>query len=374
MKVALVHDDLIQFGGAEKVLLALHELFPEAPIFTSVVSPEWKKVLEKQNISYQTSFVQNLPKVFQWYRQYALTLSYCLAFEGFNFNAFDVVISSSSRFSHGIVTRPETLHICYMHSPGRMLWEPTGYFESELVRKGAIRRFAFLLSQFPLSYMRLWNRTAAQRVDNFVANSEVVKGKIKRFYNRDSVVIHPFCDVRYFSEGNTEEAKEPYFLILSRLSAWKKIDIAIQACNELNVRLLIAGEGPDKKRLEKMAGGNVRFLGYVTEEEKKKLLKNCLALIFPQSEDFGITPLEAMASGRPVIAYKDGGALETLTEGKTGEFFYPQTKEALSVVISKFDPRKYLKDDCISRALQFDKSVFLSSLKAIVESTYVPKS
>lgn len=374
MRVALVHDDLIQFGGAEKVLLALHELFPDAPIYTSIVSSEWKKVLEKQNISYQTSFMQKLPKIFQWYRQYALTLSYCLAFEGLNFNAFDVVISSSSRFAHGIITRPETLHICYMHSPGRMLWEPSSYFEGEPIRKGAIKRFAFLLSQFPLSYLRLWNRTAAQRVDKFIANSDVVKAKIRRFYNRDSFVIHPFCDVGYFSQGSTEEAKEPYFLILSRLSAWKRIDIAIQACNELNVRLLIAGEGPAKKRLEKMAGGKVRFLGYVTEDEKKKLLKNCIALIFPQNEDFGITPLEAMASGRPVIAYKDGGALETLVEGKTGEFFYPQTKEGLSTVLSKFDPKRYLKSDCVDRALQFDKSVFLSSLKNLVEGAYVPKS
>ncbi len=374
MKVAIVHDDLIQFGGAEKVLVALHEIWPDAKVFTSVISPAWKKVCEDSKIDVETSFMQKLPKVLDWYRFYGLTLSYPIAFERFNFNDYDLVISSSSRFAHGIITKPSTVHICYMHSPGRMLWEGGSYFNEEKKLKGLFKGFFYSLSQFPLSYMRLWDHTSAQRVDNFIANSQVVKRKIQRYYNRESTVIYPFCDVKYFTEYQGENREsEPYFLILSRLSAWKKIDLAIEACNKLQVKLLIAGEGPDKKRLSSIAGGNVRFLGFVSENEKRELLKNCSALIFPQSEDFGITPLEALSSGRPVIAYKDGGVLETIIEGKTGEFFYPQNSEALSSVLAKFNPSGYNSADCVAQALKFDKTVFLQAIKSFVES-YVPKN
>lgn len=375
MKLAIIHDDLVQFGGAEKVLLALHEIWPDAPVFTSVASGEWRKICEKQKIPLYESFMRSLPNVIGWNREYAVTLAYCVAFERFNLNEYDVVLSASSRFAHGVVTRPETLHICLMHSPGRMFWEAPAYFENEKIGPKFLNKILTSLISFPLSYMRLWDYASAQRVDSFVAISEGVRKKIKRSYNRDAQgVIYPFCDLKDFAAEVQPYSTDPYFLVLSRLEHWKKIDLAVKASNKLGFKLLIAGEGAAKKHLQKIAGPNVKFLGYVSEEDKVRLYKGCQALIFPQREDFGITPLEAMASGKPVIAFGDGGALESVVPGVTGEFFAQQTVDSLCEVITKFNPGSYSSASCMSQAAKFDRELFKSTLKNFVEQAYVSKN
>lgn len=365
MKIALVHDDLIQHGGAERLFEAMMETFPQADVFASMISDHWK--FEIRNSKFETSFMQKLPFKEKLYRHYFPL--YPLAFESFDFSEYEVVLSSSSRFSHGAVTRPETLHICYMNSPGHMLWEPHGYFDSSPLH--------LLTSPF-LSYLRLWDYTAAQRVDHFVANAKTPQARIKKYYGRDSEIIYPFVDLERFADSSTLRVNEKtlrvslgdYFLIVSRLTAWKRIDIAIEACNKLKLPLKIIGEGPDFQRLKKLAGPTVELLGRLTDEEVVGYYQNCRAFLFPQKEDFGITPLEAQAAGKPAIAFKAGGALETVIGGKTGEFFYPQTADALAGVLKSFGPEKYQSEDCRQQAEKFSKKRFQQELKAFVEKAY----
>ncbi|MEK7595155.1 MAG: glycosyltransferase [Patescibacteria group bacterium] len=379
IRVAIVHDDLIQFGGAEKVFMALLDLYPSASVYTSVISTEWKDILQKKKINVSTSFMQSLINAVSWNRFYSTFLFHLIAFERFDLSSFDLVISSSSRFAHGVITKPDTKHICYMHSPGRMFWEQSKYFENEKLSKNIFGRIVYTLGSFPLSFMRLWDYAASQRVDMFVSNSIGVHNKITRFYQRDSSVIYPFCDVSYFTEQASEETGSKgeygeFYLVLSRLISWKKIEIAIEACKKTNNKLIIAGDGPDRKRLEKLAGSNCTFLGFVDEPQKKKLLRDAKALILTQEEDFGLTSLEAMASGTPVIAYGLGGALETVVPGNTGEFFSPQTSAALALILEKFSRDTYKSEVSLARAKEFDKTVFLGKMKALIESFYVPKN
>ena len=379
MKIALVHDDLIQHGGAERLFLAMVETFPRADVYTSMTT--WDRNPSGLGDDGSTrrvrkSFMQKLPLKEKLYRHYFLL--YPLAFESFNLSKYDFVISSSSRFAHGVVTRPETLHICYMNSPGRMLWEPHNYFENFPYS------FKSLLNPF-LSYLRLWDYAAAQRVDYFIANAKTPQARIKKYYGRDSEIIYPFVDLERFNpsgSGPSTRRVSPaaaslggsgfsdYFLIVSRLTAWKKIDIAIEACNQLKLPLKIIGGGPDFGRLKKLAGPTVELLGRLTDEEVVGYYKGCRAFLFPQKEDFGITPLEAMAAGKPVIAFKAGGALETVIGGKTGEFFYPQTVGALTEVLKNFDPEKYRSEDCRQQAERFGKERFQTELKDFVEGAY----
>jgi glycosyltransferase involved in cell wall biosynthesis len=364
MKIALVHDDLIQRGGAERLFLAMIEVFPGADVFVSMVSDHW----ETQNSKLKTSFMQRLPFKEKLYRHYFMF--YPLAFESFDFAGYDVVLSSSTRFAHGVITRPETLHICYMNTPPRMFWEPFEYFEES----PALRLF---ISPF-LSWLRVWDRTAAQRPDVLIANSKTPQARIKKYYGRDSNIIYPFVDLERFRIHPNENSPLDYsnlntfgyFLVVSRLTSWKKIDIAIEACNQLKLPLKIIGEGHDLPRLKKLAGPNIEFLGRLTDKEVVRYYKNCRALIFPQKEDFGITPLEAMAAGKSVIAFKAGGALETVIEGKTGEFFYPQTTSALVEVLKHYDTVQYHSENCRAQAERFGKERFQRELKSFVEESY----
>jgi len=317
-------------------------------------------------------------------------------------------------FAHGVITRPETLHICYMNSPGRMFWEPQTYFSSPL---------HLLISPF-LFYLRLWDYAAAQRVDHFIANSKTPRARIKKYYGRDAEIIYPFVDLERFrnmpfgqrsprdaatsggvSEGDspsplsapanaipsgpeklskfasaipsepaTLQGSSSFFLVVSRLTSWKRIDIVIKACNRLNLPLKIIGEGPDQHRLEKLAGPTVELLGRLTDKEVVGYYQNCRAFLFPQKEDFGITPLEAMAAGKPVIAYKDGGALETVVEGKTGAFFYPQTAKALIKVLKNFNTAQYQSGDCHAQAAKFGKERFKNELKSFVKKAYAKRN
>ena len=365
MKVALVHDDLIQFGGAERVLMAMHELWPDAPIYTTSASKKWKQKCKKEGIGLKTSFMQRLPFVEKLNRYYSPFLLHILAFESFDFSEYDLVISSSTRFAHGITTKPGTKHICYMNSPGRMFWEPNNYFEKESY--GFLKPIKALAKPFlslPLSHIRQWDFIAAQRVDHFIANSKLPKERIKKYYGRDSKIIYPFVDYERFVSLKSKD--ENYFVVLTRLASWKKVEIAIEVCNNLGKQLYVLGGGPDLGRLKKLAAPTVKVLGHVSDKSREKILAGCTAVIVTQKEDFGIVPLEAMATGKPVIAYGAGGVLETVIEGETGLFFKEQTAEALEVVMKGFKTSAFNSEKCKKQAKLFEKSVFLNELKAFV--------
>ncbi len=366
LKIALVCDDLVQFGGAERLLMAIHEIWPEAPVYTSVVSDKWRERLIREKVDLRTSFMQKLPFKESFNRFYSVFGLHILAFESFDFSAYDLVISASSRYAHGVVTSSGTKHICYMNSPSRQIWETSDYFSQE---KFLIRVFSFLLMPF-LTHARKWDYTAAQRVDHFIANSELPQRRIKKYYGRDSEIVYPFVEI---PEELPSSENSDYFLVLSRLLPWKRIDLAVEACGELNLKLKVVGEGPAKSRLEKAAGRdeNIEFLGYVSEEEKWKLLASCKALIMTQREDFGITALEAMAAGKPVIAYGRGGAKITVIPAETGEFFMEQTVASLKKVIKDFDPGSYSPDFCKEHAASFRKSKFKDKLERVVNNVYL---
>jgi glycosyltransferase involved in cell wall biosynthesis len=360
LKIAVGHDDLtVPYAGGEKVFAAIAETFPQADIFTSMITSSWRERLPGRKIA--TSFMQTIP--LKRALQKALFMLYPLAFESFDLSDYDLVISSSSRFAHGVITRPETKHICYMHSPGRMFWEPDHYF-------GSNSRLKTLLTP-ALSYLRLWDHAAAQRVNQFIANSKNIAGKIKRYYGRDAEVVYPFVDLDRFKLGNAKYGD--YFLVVTRLAPWKKVDIAVAAANAVGAKLKVVGIGPDEKRLKKMAGPGVEILGGVPDGQATELFQNCSALIMTQEEDFGITSLEAQACGKPVIAYGAGGALETVVAGKTGEFFASQDAEALAKVLKKFDPKRYRPEDCRANAENFSKGRFQKELTRVVSQVIEDK-
>lgn len=355
MRVALVHDYLNQMGGGEKVLLALAQMFPNAPIYTSIYEPTQVDPAF-QSLDIRTSFMQRLPLV-KRYHQPFLPL-YPFAMESFDLRDYDLVVSDSSAFAKGIVTRPETLHICYCHTPMRWAWNFEDYIDRE--RIGRLGRIA--LAPF-IHWLRLWDYTSAARVDAFIANSPVVAARIAKYYRRDSVFIPPPVEVTRF---NVSRRRENYFLIISRLVPYKRIDLAIRACVKLGLPLRIVGVGRDERSLRALAGPTVQFLGRLTEEQKQEQLAGCRAFIFPGEEDFGIAPVEAQACGKPVIAYAAGGALSTIIEGKTGMFFREQTVEALASVLSNFHDEWF--DPLIIRrhAEQFDTARFTERMTSLI--------
>ncbi|MFQ6057656.1 MAG: glycosyltransferase [Anaerolineae bacterium] len=351
MKVAIVHDWLNQAGGAEAVLSVLKEMYPQAPIYTSIYWPA-AMPLEYRAWDIRTSFMDKLPFV-KRHHQAFLPL-YPLAFEQFDLSEYDLVISNKSGFCHGVITPPETTHICYCLTPTRFLWNTLEYVEQE--RVGRLARAVLPLF---LNYLRLWDRLAADRVDHFVAISRTVQARIRKIYRRESTIIHPPVDVRQFAPSDTHD---DYFLIVSRLIPYKRLDIAVRAFNQLGLPLVVVGDGRDRARLEAMAGPNVRFLGRLPDGEVRERLARCRALIFPGLEDFGLTPIEAQAAGRPVIAYAGGGALETVVEGVTGTFFHEQSPEALAKAVARFDDCRYDPQAIRQHAAQFDVAVFKERL------------
>jgi glycosyltransferase involved in cell wall biosynthesis len=366
MKIAIVCDDLIQFGGAEKIVEALSDLYPNAPIYTSIASNQWKKKFEDKGREVITSFLQKFPFSVKLNRYYSPFLLHALAFESFDFSEFDLVISSSSRFAHFIITKPTTKHICYMHCPGRMFWESSDYFENEnygILKP--LKKLAIPFLSLPLTYLRIADFNASKKVDKFIANSKVTQERIKKYYGRESDIINPFVDLDNFKDAVSEEGD--YFLILTRLASWKKIEIAIEVCEKLNLKLKILGAGPDMERLKSLStSSNIEFLGYINDKDKVGVIGKCKAVIITQKEDFGIVPLEAMACGKPVIAFKSGGVLETIVDGVTGCFFEEQTSDSLSKVLREFDPKNYKSQDCVKRAMDFRKEAFFDRIRNTV--------
>ena len=295
MKIALVHDYLNQYGGAERVLEAIAEIFPSAPIFTLIYSPKHiRGAFSDKEI--HTSFLQKFPLVKSHHRVFPLLMP--VAVEKFNLSKYDIVFSDSTSFAKGVITKPETLHICYCHTPPRYAWDDSHKY----IREFTMFPLAKIFVPFFMNYIRLWDREAAMRVDEFICNSKFVAKRIQKYYKKKAKVIYPPVDTKKFSPSN--KPPEDYFLMVGRLLAYKKFDIAIEAFNKLKLPLKIVGEGPERKKLEAIANKNIEFLGERHNRELEKYYQNCKALIFPQEEDFGLVAIEAMACGRPVIAYR----------------------------------------------------------------------
>ncbi len=359
MKVALVHDYLNQMGGAERVLMALHEIFPDAPIYTSIYDP---KLVDPafQKMDIRTSFMQKFPLVTTHHQPYLPF--YPFAMEKLDLRGYDLVVSSSSAFAKGVIVRPETMHICYCHTPMRWCWNYDEYVEREQLGKAARSVLPFLITA-----LRLWDQITAARVDHFIANSPVVADRIQKYYRRESVVIPPPVEAdRFPFDASTTPAE--YFLIVSRLIPYKRLDLAIEACNQLQLPLVIIGGGRDEERLKQMAGPTIRFMGRLSDQDVLHYYAHCRALLFPGEEDFGITPLEAQAAGRPVIAYGAGGALASVVEGVTGEFFREQTVESLATVLAAFNERMYNAHVIRNHALEFDKPRFRRRILQFIEA------
>jgi glycosyltransferase involved in cell wall biosynthesis len=290
-----------------------------------------------------------------------------LGVEKFDLSKYDLVVSDSASFAKGVIVRPKTRHICYCHTPTRYVWDDSHKYVREFSYPGFIKNLAPPL----LSYLRLWDEAASARPDFYIANSFFVAQRIKKYYNRPAEVIYPPVKTNYFF---ISKKIDDYFLLVSRFLPYKKIDLAIEAFNRLGWPLKIIGDGPEGKQLKKIAKANIEFVGQVPEKKLKDYYVRCQALIFPQEEDFGIVAVEAMAAGRPVIAYEAGGALEIIKDGETGMFFKEQTADCLIAILKKFRTENFSPETIREEALRFDKEVFKSKIKAFVgqalESSY----
>lgn len=368
MKVALIHDHLAQDGGAEKVLKILADMFPEAPIYTLLYE---KKNADKyfKNRHIETSVIQKLPggiRHYQWYMPFMP-----MAVEFFDLREYDLVISDTSSFAKGVITSTDTLHICYCHTPTRYLWDYTHQYINELKYNKFFKKIISLV----LNYIRIWDKQAADRVDVYIANSMTIRERIKKYYRRDSVVIYPPVEIDKFhiavgGENNSES--DGYFLIGGRLAPYKRMDIVIEAFKKNGKKLKIFGDGVDRARLEEIASGskNIEFLGRVDDEKRAELYRYCLAFLNPQEEDFGITVVESMASGRPVIAFGRGGAKETVLEGKTGLFFHKQTSEAIVKVVDNFYNFSWQPEEIRKQAEKFSVEKFKKEMGDFIGVEY----
>jgi len=356
MRTALVHDWLNQIGGAEDVLQTFVDLYPGVPVYTSLY---WHNKMPEQwqQWDIRTSFVDHLP--FAHKNQQLYFPLYPFAFEQFDFSEYDLVISNKSGFCHGIVTGPETLHICYCLTPTRYVWRYHQYAQQE-----DLNRLVRVIMPPFLKSLRQWDRLAADRVDHFIAISQNVRQRIAKVYRRDSTIIYPPVNTTRFAPCNRVD---DYYLIVGRLVPYRRIDVLIEAFNKLQRPLVIAGDGRDRTRLESIAESNIQFLGYVPDEDLPDLMARCQAFMWPGEEDFGISPIQAMASGRPVIAYAAGGALETVVAGRTGIFFTDQSAEAIVEAVESFDATAVDVREICTYAKKFDTTLFKRKIQRFVE-------
>ncbi|MDP3963693.1 MAG: glycosyltransferase [bacterium] len=360
--VAFVHDYLLHHGGAERVLGHMQTMFPEAPIHALLYDEKaMGGVFNKEHVV--PSFLQSLPRMLQRRPKYLAPLL-PLAAESFDLRDFSVVISSSSAFAKGVITRAHATHICYCHTPMRYAWDFTHEYRGDTREK----RILSLPVRMLQHYLRVWDRAAADRVHYFIANSQTVAERIKKYYRRDAAVIYPPVDVEVFRPGQPDDG---YFLIVSRLAPYKRVDLAVRAFNKLQLPLVVAGDGPEKNNLERMnESAKTVFLGAVSEERKKELMERSTAFIFPGEDDFGITAVEAMAAGKPVLALRKGGVAESVVEGVCGEFFDDSVPEALADGMRRLRERLGDYDGKVirRRAEEFGGDVFKKKFSDFVAS------
>lgn len=357
MKVAIVHEWLSVYGGSERVVEEIHELFPEAPIYT-LVYDEGNMPERFKKYDIRTTFVQKLPFAKKKYPNYLPLMP--RAFEALDLTEYDLIISSSTACAKGVITRSDATHICYCHTPMRYAWE----FYYEYIRD--MSKFKRFIVAFFMHKIRIWDRLAADRVDYFIANSNYIKGRIAKYYRRTSEVIFPPVNTHLYHIGRKNEA----YLMVSRMVPYKRVDLAIEAFNQLGLPLIIIGGGSEEKKLRDIAKDNIKFLGKLSDEEIVEYYAQSKAFIFPGEEDFGITPIEAQASGTPVIAYGRGGALDTVKDGKSGVLFMEQTVESLIQAVQRFEKSgvswdaKQIKEN----SEQFSVQNFRYKLKSYIDS------
>jgi len=357
-KIALAHDHLFQFGGAERVLLILSDIYSEAPIYTLINDRAvTKNFFEQAKII--SSGLQKIPGINKIFKYFLLQMP--RAWEKINLSGYEIVISSSSGFVKGVKTGKNTKHICYCHAPTRYLWDNKEEYIDNLPEGKLLKIFLPKL----LDKLQSWDFSKAQEVDYFIANSQYIADKIKKAYKREALVVHPPVKIDDF---RISKNIGDYYLIVSRLRPYKKVDLAIKAFNNLKLPLKIIGSGSELRRLKKIARSNIEFLGEVSDKVRNEYLAHCKAFIYPQIEDFGISALEAMASGRPVIAYRCGGALETIQEGLSGTYFDEQTWESLAHKILRFNDKDYQPELIREHAKKFDESIFRQRIINFVES------
>lgn len=358
MKIALVHDYLVQYGGAERVLECFTEIWPYAPIYTLIYDEEKTHGRFKGKRIY-TSFLQKFPYSRKNHRIFPPLMP--PAIEQFDFSKYDIVLSDSSSYAKGVITPPDTLHICYCHTPMRYAWDDCQKYIQEFGFPRLVKKFI----PFLMNYIRIWDRISAERPDEYIANSKFVAGRIKKYYKRYSQVINPPIDTKKFHIG----ASGDYFLMVGRLMTYKRFDIAVEAFNQLGWPLKIIGRGLEYKKLKKMAGPNIEFTGRLDDEKLFETYANAKAFIFPQEEDFGLVAIEAMASGKPIIAFRGGDIIEHAREGKEAIYFDEQTPKALIEALKKFNPNDFNPQSIRKKALPFDKEIFKNKIKQYVENS-----
>lgn len=363
MQVAFIHDYLIQDGGAERTLLTMHELYPDAPIFTLFYDPNRSHPAFKK-LDVRASNLNTLPFAQKHYEWYLPFMSH--AIEMIDLSSYDLVLSSSSSFAKGVFAAPHAVHVCYCHTPTRFLWQERFGYVNELPQPRLIKK---LLPPF-LHHLRQWDRMAADRPDHVITNSQTSQLRVKRYYRRTSNVIHPPVDTHLFPP---EQHAGAYWLAGGRLVSYKKFDRLVQAFNVLGLPLKIFGTGPEEKKLRALAGSNIEILGCVDEDAKIQLYQHAIAFLHPQFEDFGITAVEAMAAGKPVLAFGHGGARETVVAGVTGEYFYRQDSNDIQAAVNTFDPSKYSPTTIRAHAEKFSKERFLQELRTAIDQVVQTK-
>lgn len=357
MRTAIIHDWLVSSGGAERVLEALCEIFPEAPVFTSVCDRN-KLPASLNNRDIRTSFIQKFPFSVKMYREYLPLMP--MAFESFDLRGFDLIISSSHACAKGVRKPKGALHICYCHTPMRYAWD----MYDEYLKIENVRGLKKAAVGFLMPFIRRWDRRNSDRVDHFIANSRFVAKRIKMFYDRESTVINPPVDTKKFRNMGT--AGDTY-LAVSRLVPQKRTDIVIEAFNRSGRPLKVIGTGRDEAGLKKMAGDNIIFMGFVSDGELARCLSTSRALVFASYEDFGLVPLEAQAAGCPAIVYGKGGASESIIPGKTGIIFEEQSVDCLLDAVNRFESMKFDRALIKEHAALFDKDAFKSKMIELIE-------
>lgn len=358
MKVAIIHDWLTIYGGAESIIRILHDMFPDAPIYTTVYDRD-NMPDDFRMMDIRPSFLQKMPFAKKKYTSYLMLMP--RAFEQFNLEEYDLVISSNTSCSKGVITGANTLHICYCNTPMRYGWD---FYHEYRSGKGALARF--LISGM-MKKIRMWDRLSADRVDTFIANSYNVSRRIKKHYKRESTVIYPPVRTSMFKKSVQQE---DYYLVVSRLVPYKRVDLVVEAFTKMGLPLVVIGGGSQYKDIAAKAGPNVKMLGRVGDDVVLHHMERCRAFLFPGEEDFGITPIEAEACGKPVIAYGKGGALETIVEDKTGVFFYEQTLEAVIGAVRRFEGMTFDADEIRAQAEKFSEERFRRELHDFIYAEY----